>query len=534
MFERIDARLNEKIVIDQNMNSASREQYRRLAAVLHDAQSTTGLQVVMVASAIAGEGKTLTASNLALTFSESYQKRVLLIDGDLRRPTLHSVFRLDTASGLADGLLATSDTKMLVRQVSTRLAVLPAGRPSSDPMAGLTSERMKRLLDEARQSFDWVILDTPPVMLLPDAHLMSSMVDGAVLVVRAASTPHELVRRAIDAIGPLAHSRRGAQPGRAVRAARPLSVLRLRLRRRHQARQGLMRFLLHRVRLRSIALAACETAFIMAAVAIAAVVRLGTEDAVELFLNEGGVFKTLLVVAIAQISMYYADLYDLRIVADRRELFTRLIQALATTSFALAAIYFWFPATMLGRGVFLIASMLVMTLAVVWRVAFEWLSGRLGPRERLLLVGTGQAAVDLARELFSRRHELGVEIVGFIDPDPEQGRHGARSTPASSARSRTSRRSSGSRSVDRVVVSLADARGTLPVDRLLDMKLDGVSFDHLASVYEEYTGKIAVENLRPSWFIFSDGFRKTRFLSASKRAARHRVRHRAAAGRRCR
>jgi len=201
LFERIDARLNEKIVIDQNMNSASREQYRRLAAVLHDAQSTGLLQVVMVASAVAGEGKTLTASNLALTFSESYQKRVLLIDGDLRRPTLHSVFRLDTASGLADGLLATTDTKMLVRQVSTRLAVLPAGRPSSDPMAGLTSERMKRLLDEARNAFDWVILDTPPVMLLPDAHLMSSMVDGAVLVVRAASTPHELVRRAIDAIG---------------------------------------------------------------------------------------------------------------------------------------------------------------------------------------------------------------------------------------------------------------------------------------------------------------------------------------------
>ena len=201
LFERIDGRLNEKVVIDQNMSSSSREQYRRLAAVLHDAQSTTGLQVVMVASAVAGEGKTLTASNLALTFSESYRKRVLLIDGDLRRPTLHSVFRLDTASGLADGLMSTTDTKMLVRQVSTRLAVLPAGRPSADPMAGLTSERMKRLLDEARQSFDWVILDTPPVMLLPDAHLMASMVDGAVLVVRAASTPHELVRRATEAVG---------------------------------------------------------------------------------------------------------------------------------------------------------------------------------------------------------------------------------------------------------------------------------------------------------------------------------------------
>jgi capsular exopolysaccharide synthesis family protein len=201
LFERLDARLTEKIVVDHNMNPTSREQYRRLAAVLHDAHNTTGLRVIMVASAVAGEGKTLTASNLALTFSESYQKRVLLVDADLRRPSLHTVFRLDTALGLGDGLLSTGETKMLVRQVSPRLAVLPAGRPSSDPMAGLTSERMRRLLEEAKQSFDWVILDTPPVMLLPDAHLLASMVEGAVLVVRAGSTPHDMVKRSAEAIG---------------------------------------------------------------------------------------------------------------------------------------------------------------------------------------------------------------------------------------------------------------------------------------------------------------------------------------------
>jgi len=201
LFERLDARLTEKIVVDHNMSPQSREQYRRLAAVLHDAHNTSGLRVIMVASAVAGEGKTLTASNLALTFSESYQKKVLLIDADLRRPSLHSVFRLDTAMGLSDGLLSTGETKMLVRQVSPRLAVLPAGRPSSDPMAGLTSSRMRRLLEEASQTFDWIILDTPPVMLLPDAHLLASMVEGAVLVVRAESTPHELVKRSAEAIG---------------------------------------------------------------------------------------------------------------------------------------------------------------------------------------------------------------------------------------------------------------------------------------------------------------------------------------------
>src|SRR5690606_19796017 len=103
LFERIDARLAEKVVADSNMSAVSREQYRRLAAVLHDAQGNNGLTVVMIASAMPGEGKTLTASNVALTLSDSYRRRVLLIDADLRKPALHHVFRLNAASGLIDG-----------------------------------------------------------------------------------------------------------------------------------------------------------------------------------------------------------------------------------------------------------------------------------------------------------------------------------------------------------------------------------------------------------------------------------------------
>jgi sugar transferase (PEP-CTERM system associated) len=279
----------------------------------------------------------------------------------------------------------------------------------------------------------------------------------------------------------------------------------------------MIRFLVHRVRVRALTLAACETGLMIAAVFAAAVFRVGFDDAVEILVENNGIAKILLVVAIAQISLYYFDLYDARIASDRRELYTRLIQALASTSFALAVLYFWFPALMVGRGVFLVAAVLMLVLVVGWRLAFEWVSGRVGPRERLLLVGTSPAAVDLARELFERRFELGVEIAGFIDPDPKRvgqpllnpGVVGTVDDIPAIVRAR---------GVDRVVVSLADARGTLPVDKLLEMKLEGVAFDHLASVYEEYTGKIAVENLRPSWLIFSDGFRKSRFLGTVKRA----------------
>ena len=279
----------------------------------------------------------------------------------------------------------------------------------------------------------------------------------------------------------------------------------------------MIRFLVHRVRARSLTLAACETALMIVAVAVATGLRFGYAEAVQILVNDHGIYRILLIVGIAQVSLYYADLYDLRVASDRRELYTRLIQALASTSFALAVLYFWFPSLMVGRGVFVIAAVLLLTLVVGWRLAFEWLSGRVGPRERLLLVGTSPAAVDLARELFERRHELGVEIAGFIDPDP--ARVGMPLlNPGIVGTIEDIPRIVRSKSVDRVVVSLADARGTLPVDKLLEMKLEGVTFDHLASVYEEYTGKIAVENLRPSWLIFSDGFRKTRFLSTTKRA----------------
>lgn len=269
---------------------------------------------------------------------------------------------------------------------------------------------------------------------------------------------------------------------------------------------------------RTLALIVFEHVLIVAAVAASAWLRLGDERTWALFAFEHGLLKAMLVAVTCQISLYYADLYDLRLLSDRRELFVRIVQALGVTSFLLAAIYYWLPDLVLGRGVFMRAAFLVMTLVAGWRLLFEWLSIQVAPRERLLLVGTSAGAVALARELYERRHELGVEIVGFVDSDPARvgapvlnpGVIGTVEDIPAIVRGR---------SVDRVVVSLADARGRLPMDKLLEMKLDGVTFDHLADVYEQYTGKIAVENLRPSWLIFSEGFRKSPWLRGTKRMA---------------
>jgi len=268
---------------------------------------------------------------------------------------------------------------------------------------------------------------------------------------------------------------------------------------------------------RPVVLIAGESCLLTASVALSSYLRLGS-DAWITFATAEGIFRVLLVVGVCQLCLYYADLYELRGLNSYRELIVRLMRALGSTSLILAGIYYWSPDLIIGRGVFLISVVFMLSLVVSWRAVFAWLTQRVAPRERLLLVGTSTAAVELARELFERRQELGVDIVGFIDPDP--ARIGAAVlNPGVVGAVDDIPHLVSTLNVDRVVVSLADARGKLPMDKLLDIRLDsGVTFDHLATVYEEYTGKIAVENLRPSWLIFSEGFRKTRILLATKRA----------------
>jgi sugar transferase (PEP-CTERM system associated) len=272
------------------------------------------------------------------------------------------------------------------------------------------------------------------------------------------------------------------------------------------------KLLMQRVTWRGMALFGFESVLIMSAVLMGTYLRLGRrpfeQDAAEVAL------KGLLIAGVCQLCLYYGDLYNSRVGGDRRELYVRTLRALGATSLVLAALYFWLPALIIGRGVFMIAATLVIVSVVAWRVSFQWFAKQVGPRERLLLVGTSPAALSLAREL-EQRHDLGVEVVGFVDIDPL--RHNS-PNPRVVGTIEDIPAIVSTRSVDRVVVNLSDARGQLPMDTLLDMKLKGVTFDHLASVYEEYTGKIAVENLRPSWLIFSEGFRKPRSLVAMKRA----------------
>jgi protein-tyrosine kinase len=193
--------LTEKLVTAAGLPPGAIEQYRRLAARLHLAQAEHGTRTVMITSAVLGEGKTLTATNLALTLSESYQRSVLLIDADLRRPWVHELLKLPNVSGLNDGIRSGIDRKVPLISVSKYLSVLTAGRPDPDPMSVLSSDRMRRVLADASRAFDWVIVDTPPVGMLSDAHLLATLVDTVVMVVKAGTTPLRAMRQSVEAIG---------------------------------------------------------------------------------------------------------------------------------------------------------------------------------------------------------------------------------------------------------------------------------------------------------------------------------------------
>jgi len=256
-----------------------------------------------------------------------------------------------------------------------------------------------------------------------------------------------------------------------------------------------------------------ETALIAAAISLTAYARLAPEHWI--FTAADIVPKALLATCVCQLCLYYSDLYDdPRAGGDNSALLIRTLQALGMTLLVLAFLYGTFPALTIGRGVIGPGVTFAAAALIAWRIAFGWVTRQVGPRERLLIVGMSPSALALAREL-RQREELGIEIVGYVDVTPQSSPSGLlpllgtiEDVPAIVR----------ARQVDRVVVSLADARGKLPMDKLLEMKLGGMRFDHFASVYEEHTGKIAVENLRPSWLIFSAGFAKSRVFTAVKRA----------------
>ena len=190
------------IVLNEPISSIA-EAYRGIRANLFYSNPDQKLRLVAITSCRPKEGKTTVATNLALSIAQT-GKRVLLIDGDLHRPSVHRTLGIDSHTGLTNVLVGEASWQGTVCKVSRdgvavdTLHVLPAGPPSPSPSELLGSQKMKDILREMREAYDWIFIDTPPVLFVSDASILSVICDGVVFVVRAGSSTRTLLARAFE------------------------------------------------------------------------------------------------------------------------------------------------------------------------------------------------------------------------------------------------------------------------------------------------------------------------------------------------
>jgi len=203
----IDAysRINERVVALHQFDTVAAEQYRKLYIEIAQARRTREIQTLLLTSALAGEGKSLSALNLAITgATHEGPHGVLLIDPDLRQPSLHQYLGIQPKWGLADYLLGDVEySQIFFKTQIPGLTVIAAGRRASNPTALFASTRMEQLFQDVKsqKQYSSIILDSSPVLLTSEPKGLLQYVDMAILVVQASKTSAEVVSQTIKVLG---------------------------------------------------------------------------------------------------------------------------------------------------------------------------------------------------------------------------------------------------------------------------------------------------------------------------------------------
>jgi len=192
----------EALLIDLSRpQEAPSEEFRSLRTKLNHLQNLQPLHTLVVTSASPAEGKSFVASNLALTEAQLSGNRTLLADFDFRRPVIHSLFQVPRSPGVTDYLLGNAPLEKVVKRISgTNLFLMTAGTSVKNPLELLNLRQVRTLLRELPKLFNWVILDSPPLLFSADANLMGTFTDGTILVVRIGQTTIDTVARAMQSL----------------------------------------------------------------------------------------------------------------------------------------------------------------------------------------------------------------------------------------------------------------------------------------------------------------------------------------------
>ena len=192
---RIDERLS--VFEGKDEKQVGAERFRTLRSRLYQIAGTRPLRRVMVTSSVPAEGKTFVAANLAQSIVRQPDRKVLLIDADLRASRLHQLIGAPRFPGLSDYLSGEADESQVIQKGSdAHLCFIPGGREASNPSELLMNDRLKKLLELMTPLFDWIILDTPPALPVHDASMMADVCDGVLFVVRSGMTDHEMAAKA--------------------------------------------------------------------------------------------------------------------------------------------------------------------------------------------------------------------------------------------------------------------------------------------------------------------------------------------------
>jgi sugar transferase (PEP-CTERM system associated) len=272
-----------------------------------------------------------------------------------------------------------------------------------------------------------------------------------------------------------------------------------------------------RLNRRTILLIFAEAVLVYGAIIGAVYLRVGMEGAQFELIDKNGYLKAAVAGFFCLAAFYLFDLYDFVVMNDRRELVLRLIQALGLAWIALAFSFYTFPGLMLGRGISLIALPLALALMVSWRVSIHWFLGHPDFGERILIVGSGNLAVEVAREVLNRP-DAGYRIVGFVGNYAEllgKSLINPRVIGLTEELDDIVKREN----IDRIIVAMGERRGQLPTNKLLQLSLTGeVNIEEGASFYERITGRVSLNMLRPSWLIFSGRGRQKKLPSVARSA----------------